>query len=140
MDVTIVTTHDMTTPIQTLYVVQFALWLVTVILWGAAHSGDGNLALPVLTHLVFLGVAAYQLGRPTTIKHQVVFAVGVFVTGVAWAVMSEGHDHAFPIIPAAITHAIALGWALGTLMRLKRIDDAAALEASLPELHPAPHL
>lgn len=124
-----------------LFMWQFVLWLLSLILWGVAHTGEPGLVLPVLTQLVFLGLAGYLVVRSVLIP-EIVFAVGVFTTGVMWAIKSEDAPASHPdsqtvLILATIAHIVVFGLSLYILRSLKK-DKETEEEILKAQMQPEP--
>lgn len=129
------------------YVIQFGLWLLALILWGAAHAGEAGLAPPVLFHLAVLGVAGYSVVR-STLHSQMGLVLGEFLVGVAWAVFTEGtsddprHRESTLVICATLVHVGTFALGLYVLHLMKKEADEAhqAQTASIYEPELAPNL
>lgn len=130
------------------YVIQFGLWLLALILWGAAHAGEAGLAPPVLFHLAILGVAAYGVVRSSLINTQMGLVVGEFMVGVSWAVFTESsgdnpaHRDSALVVIATLVHVITFALGLYVLHLMKKEADAAheAQTTSIYEPELAPNL
>lgn len=124
--------------------VQFFVWLGSLIAWGIAHAGEPGLAFPVLFQLAVLGLAGYLIVRPT-VKLQLVYVVGTFVSGIVWAIYTGAHTDSSrtgSVVAGSFYLIGGLGVAVYALRRMKKADEdeAMLIPSDDVELHPAPPL